>query len=614
MGNQGSKPDEPIDVDILIIGAGATGLGAAYRLNQLGLESWALVDVNGNPGGSAGSIKTAEGFRFDIGQHNIPIKSDYEYFETLKAKTRGHKLSPKTRQFTINDQSNADNINTYFNVASNLGRVAAAANVIAGETTFDQFLIEKFGEKNVAASHRALYNKKFSFPTSLISGSAAENLITTPTEIPDQESENVADLPDSFLYPQEGGQSNFWKAIAKSLPSDNLRFKTEVVAINLEEGVAETKNGGTINFKYIVSTMAINKLLDITSVTEEEPEEGAEVPAQQIKPTVVAPTAGTAYVNLGIRGKLPEFAIAGSTDVADSNICFHQMNFASKFDNSSAPEKSELLSTIRRVDNKELKESQMEPKKGPYWSVQFEISSGVLNPLENSGSPDFIEQVINDAVHLGVLKGKDNIVSLKVSQYQNNLAIPIIGNRDNLNAGLEWLKNHKVWSRGALGSQAVLNNSDDCFMIGVQAIDNLLFDDVEFVLNGDRSQTAFEVDGEREIKREDIKRPGEEEEEEEDEPEEDEEDDDEEESDEEESDEDDEDSEDSSIVVVKGKKKSSKKVVAKKSKGKPAPKPSKKPTKAAKKQKSKPSKKWFRKSSSVFVDVSSHCCMLSYHI
>lgn len=256
----------------------------------------------------------------------------------------------------------------------------------------------------------------------------------------------------------------------------------------------------------------------------------------------------------------------------------------------------------------------MEPKKGPYWSVQFEISSGVLNPLENSGSPDFIEQVINDAVHLGVLKGKDNIVSLKVSQYQNNLAIPIIGNRDNLNAGLEWLKNHKVWSRGALGSQAVLNNSDDCFMIGVQAIDNLLFDDVEFVLNGDRSQTAFEVDGEREIKREDIKRPGEEEEEEEDEPEEDEEDDDEEESDEEESDEDDEDSEDSSIVVVKGKKKSSKKVVAKKSKGKPAPKPSKKPTKAAKKQKSKPSKKWFRKSSSVFVDVSSHCCMLSYHI
>ena len=67
MGNAQGTPEEPIDVDVLIIGAGATGLGAAYRLNQLGLDSWALVDANGNPGGSSGSVKTTEGFRFDLG-------------------------------------------------------------------------------------------------------------------------------------------------------------------------------------------------------------------------------------------------------------------------------------------------------------------------------------------------------------------------------------------------------------------------------------------------------------------------------------------------------------------------------------------------------------------
>ena len=585
MGNSQGKPDEPIDVDILIIGAGATGLGAAYRLNQLGLESWAVVDVNGNPGGSAGSIKTGEGFRFDVGQHNIPIKSKHEFFETLKGKVRGHKLAPKTREFSINAESSIDNINTYFNVATNLGRVAAAANVVAGETTFDQWLTDKFGEKEVASVHRALYNKKFSFPTSLISAKAADSLVTQPASTPAESGDansagaDISELPDSFLYPQEGGQSNFWKAVAKSLPGDNLRFKTEVTSVNLENGMAETKNGGVIHFKYIVSTMAICNFLDILEVGEE-----AE------KPIVPAPTSGSVYVNIGVRGKLPEFAIAGSTDVSDSNISFHRMNFCSKFDKTSCPPKSELLSTIRRVDNKELKESQMEPKKGPYWSVQFEISSGVLNPVDNAGSPDFIEQVISDAVHLGIFKAKDNIVSLKVSQFQNNFAVPVIGSRESLDSGLAWLKSNNIWSRGALGaglSMSRQNGPDDCFLVGVQAVDNLLFDEEETILGGNLAAAGnvFDVDPEKEIKREDIKRPGEEEDEEEEEEDDEEEEDSEENSeDEDDESEDEEDSEYSSIVVVK---KKGKKAVAKKSKKAPV---KKRPVKKAEKAKASKSK------------------------
>merc|ERR1712110_389530 len=112
----------------------------------------------------------------------------------------------------------------------------------------------------------------------------------------------------------------------------------------------------------------------------------------------MGPTAGTHFVNVGLRGKtLPDMAIAGSVDYSDANICFHRATFCSKFDEGCVPEKAEQLSTIRRVDNKELKASQQEPKKGAYWSVQFEIATGVLNSIDAS-SPDFIEQVIADAV------------------------------------------------------------------------------------------------------------------------------------------------------------------------------------------------------------------------
>ena len=125
----------------------------------------------------------------------------------------------------------------YFANGLNLGRIHAAANVVPGETTFDQFLIEKFGEKATAMLHRPLYNKKFSFPTTQIPSSYNEALLTKPSEktvvVENDETKSDAPVGDEFLYPKQGGYSNFWKAIAKSLPTEKLHFKTEITSIGI---------------------------------------------------------------------------------------------------------------------------------------------------------------------------------------------------------------------------------------------------------------------------------------------------------------------------------------------------------------------------------------------
>ncbi|KAG9621754.1 hypothetical protein KCU64_g21136, partial [Aureobasidium melanogenum] len=51
-----------IEVDVLVIGAGPTGLGAAKRLNQINDHSWMIVDSNEVPGGLASTDVTPEGF------------------------------------------------------------------------------------------------------------------------------------------------------------------------------------------------------------------------------------------------------------------------------------------------------------------------------------------------------------------------------------------------------------------------------------------------------------------------------------------------------------------------------------------------------------------------
>ena len=68
-------------VDILVVGAGPTGLGAASRLKQHKHDDWLLVDAFDEAGGLACTDVTPEGFLFDMGGH--VIFSHYDYFDQL---------------------------------------------------------------------------------------------------------------------------------------------------------------------------------------------------------------------------------------------------------------------------------------------------------------------------------------------------------------------------------------------------------------------------------------------------------------------------------------------------------------------------------------------------
>lgn len=66
---------------IVIIGAGPVGLGAGYRLNELGYTNWAIYDRHPYIGGLATSFQDDAGFTYDIGGH--VMFSHYPYFDRL---------------------------------------------------------------------------------------------------------------------------------------------------------------------------------------------------------------------------------------------------------------------------------------------------------------------------------------------------------------------------------------------------------------------------------------------------------------------------------------------------------------------------------------------------
>ncbi len=64
---------------IIIMGAGPTGLGAAWRLQELGHMNWKLLEAGNEAGGLAASFVDANGFTWDIGGH-VQF-SHYDYFD-----------------------------------------------------------------------------------------------------------------------------------------------------------------------------------------------------------------------------------------------------------------------------------------------------------------------------------------------------------------------------------------------------------------------------------------------------------------------------------------------------------------------------------------------------
>ena len=84
---------------ILIIGAGPTGLGAAFRLQELGHRNWQIFERNNYVGGLSASFKDEKGFTWDVGGH--VLFSHYEYFDRLLDNILGRDYLEHKRQAYI---------------------------------------------------------------------------------------------------------------------------------------------------------------------------------------------------------------------------------------------------------------------------------------------------------------------------------------------------------------------------------------------------------------------------------------------------------------------------------------------------------------------------------
>jgi len=254
-------------VEILIVGAGPTGLGAVTRLKQHNFDDYLLIDSFSEAGGLAMTDVTPEGFLFDMGGH--VIFSHYDYFDQLldaavgtgEANWAVHErvsyVWMKNRWIPYPFQNNICSLPLEDQVNCINGLIEAkVANAVAksAPVNFDEWILRVMGE-GIADIFMRPYNfKVWAIPTNKMQCTwlgervATANVAKVVENVLRNKTESGWGPNAVFRFPQEGGTGAIWKKVAALLPAEKQRYNITVQNIDPSAKVVTLSNGNQIQY------------------------------------------------------------------------------------------------------------------------------------------------------------------------------------------------------------------------------------------------------------------------------------------------------------------------------------------------------------------------------
>lgn len=482
----------PFSVEVLIVGSGPTGLGAATRLNQLGIQNWMLVDKARHPGGLSRTDKTPEGFLFDMGGH--VIFSHYRYFDELLEAAVGHDAEDwlnhervsyvrvvdrwvpypfQNNLYCLPDREKLDCID---------GLIDACANkhLKSQPRTFDDWISMHMGS-GIAKLFMKPYNfKVWGYPPEQMQCEWLGERVAV-VDLKRVVKNVMMNKPDegwgpnaSFRFPRNGGTGAIWEKVAARLPIDKFVYGRELVSVDFDAKLATFDDSSICHYDRLILTTPLDKTLTWF---------GRHDLSCKLKYST------THVVGIGIRGSSPHDKKCWLY-FPQSDCPFYRCTVFSLYSPTNCPSNDVCLPTIRRGIEPVL--NQEEPEPGPYWSLMFETCETQIKPVD---STNLIDDTIAGAIQTGLIKSDDAIVSIYYNRIERGYPTPSLERDEAIREGLRLLKEKNVWSRGRFGAwKYEVGNQDHSLMQGVEAVDNMIFGATEMTLlypnivNGKRNE------------------------------------------------------------------------------------------------------------------------------
>jgi protoporphyrinogen oxidase len=437
---------------VLILGGGPTGLGAAWRLNELGHDQWQLLEAEEAAGGLAASFIDQGGFTWDIGGH-VQF-SHYEYFDRVMLRLLGvegwlhHQRESwvwiRDRFVPYPFQNNIRRLPATDLDKCLQGLVQITRSPRLQPGNFGEWIEATFGPGLAEVFLRPYNFKVWGFPPEMMNtGWVGERVAVTDLG---RVLHNIVHAKDdlawgpnnTFQFPKRGGTGAIWRACADQLPRDRFRFNARVTRIDLGRREVATADGGTFHYDRLISTLPLRELIRLTGQVQFGPlaERGLLYSSSNI-------------FGLGLKGR-PRRELATKCWIyfPEDNCPFYRVTIFSNYSPNNVPDIDE------------------------YWSLMCEVSETPYKPVNH---PNLLEEVIQGALNTRLIERREDIISTWTYRAHYGYPTPGLERDAALGEMLPHFEAYDVYSRGRFGAwKYEVSNQDHSFMQGVEVVERLV--------------------------------------------------------------------------------------------------------------------------------------------
>lgn len=437
----------------LIIGAGPTGLGAAYRLIDLGETDFLILEGLDYPGGLATSFLDDKGFTWDIGGH-VQF-SHYKYFDDVMDEALGadgwlyHERESwvwiYNRFVPYPFQNNIRYLDKDPLWACLKGIIEANSAADTTPANFEEWILKIFG-RGIADTFMLPYNYKvwayqpkdmaFQWIGERVS---VVNLMRVAENITLDKDDLSWGPNNKFRFPKHGGTGAIWRSVAKRVGANFIRFNSLVQSISANARSVTLGDGTKITYDHLISTIP----LDLLAEKVVELPQALKLRAKGLK------HSASNIVGIGLKGQpKPELAPKCWMYFPESDCPFYRVTLFSKYSPYNVPDARQ------------------------YFSLMTETSESSDKPVNQE---TLIDETIQGLRNTKLISDKDQVVTRWSHRASYGYPTPSIERDAILNDVQPALEKLNIFSRGRFGAwRYEVSNQDHSFMQGVEWVDRLV--------------------------------------------------------------------------------------------------------------------------------------------
>ncbi|MCA1822983.1 MAG: NAD(P)/FAD-dependent oxidoreductase [Mycobacteriales bacterium] len=443
------------DPRIVIIGAGPTGLGAGYRLNELGYDDWVIVEANDYVGGLATSFTDDAGFTYDIGGH--VMFSHYRYYDELVERLMGDDYTVLNREAWVwmqerfipyPFQTNIKDLEPETVLDCLMGVITAQRNEHS-PTNFREWVLAVMGE-GIAKHFMLPYNfKVWATPPELMNYVWIGERVAT-VNVEDLLRSVLFDKPETqwgpnstFKYPLHGGTGFLYEGMRRYV-EHKLELSCPVVSVDTVDKVVRTGDGRQWPYDVLLNTMPLNRLIASTQ----------SVPDAVRRAARDLGWSGSHIVGIGV--DRPALTSKNWIYFPEPDVPFYRVTYLSNYSPNLTPKPDQTIFLT------ETSHSRHKPE----------------------DATTIVDRVVDGLVETGLMEDGDRelVESRWLCSPAMSYPVPTVGRDNALGTIQTWLREQEVWSRGRFGAWLYeIGNMDHSAMQGVEFVNAVLHGEPETV-------------------------------------------------------------------------------------------------------------------------------------